>query len=143
MTKKERKAKRQRKYYEANKEKVAEYNRKYHEENPEYQRQWREENPEKSRQKTQRRRARKAELPATLTEAGWEEILAQHFGRCHYCGRDDMPLAQDHIIPVSKGGGYTKENIVPACQRCNSSKGTKDHEEFVNETKDRLQMKLF
>jgi len=39
MTKKERKAKRQRKYYEANKEKVAEYNRKYHEENPEYQRQ--------------------------------------------------------------------------------------------------------
>ena len=34
-------------------------------------------------------------------------------------------LSKDHIIPISKGGNNTRENIVPACITCNSSKGNK------------------
>lgn len=43
------------------------------------------------------------------------------FKACTKCGRD-LPLSQDHFIPLSKGGEYTLNNIIPACVHCNSSK---------------------
>ena len=36
----------------------------------------------------------------------------------------DRPT-RDHVIPISKGGNNTKENIVPACGSCNSKKKDK------------------
>jgi 5-methylcytosine-specific restriction endonuclease McrA len=36
--------------------------------------------------------------------------------------RTGLKLTQEHVIPVSRGGGTTAENIVPACGKCNSSK---------------------
>lgn len=65
-------------------------------------------------------------LPYTLTEAQWEEIKASYFHSCVYCNRQDVPLQREHIVPVTKGGGYTPDNIVPACASCNSSKGNKN-----------------
>lgn len=41
--------------------------------------------------------------------------------RCAYCG-DTGDLQIEHVIPISKGGEHHLGNIVPACQRCNSSK---------------------
>ncbi|MDB4875733.1 MAG: hypothetical protein JWM41_2179 [Gemmatimonadetes bacterium] len=29
----------------------------------------------------------------------------------------------DHVIPISRGGSHTRENVVPACRSCNSKKG--------------------
>src|SRR5665648_822068 len=70
----------------------------------------------------QRRRTRKLKLPATLTNEQWE-IIKQKFGnKCAYCGKE-KPLAQEHFLAISKGGEYTADNIIPACQSCNSSKG--------------------
>lgn len=61
-------------------------------------------------------------MPATLTESEWHGIL-EYFGHaCAYCLRTDRPLTQEHVIPVSRGGGYTADNIVPACGPCNSCK---------------------
>ena len=94
-------------------------------------RQWRQENPGSMRAASQRYRARKAGLPATLTEIQWQEILVEHGHACAYCGRDDLPLEQEHMIPVTRGGGYTQDNIVPACGTCNSRKGTKTAGEFA------------
>ena len=130
-------------------ERYAEYQRQYHaehrEERNEYRRQWRKDNADhvcaynhqyqkthqaERRGYSQRRNARKAALPATLTEAEWQEILEEYNYRCAYCGCDDVPLEQEHKIPVFKGGGYTKDNIVPACRACNLQKGTKTYEEF-------------
>ncbi len=46
---------------------------------------------------------------------------------CQYCGthpnRDDLTI--DHIIPRSRGGRSTWENVVLACTRCNTKKGNR------------------
>jgi 5-methylcytosine-specific restriction endonuclease McrA len=41
---------------------------------------------------------------------------------CQYCG-DDSDLTFDHIIPRSKGGQTTWQNVVAACSPCNLRKG--------------------
>jgi 5-methylcytosine-specific restriction endonuclease McrA len=41
---------------------------------------------------------------------------------CQYCHRGD-DLTFDHVIPRSRGGRTTWENIVTACARCNLQKG--------------------
>ena len=43
---------------------------------------------------------------------------------CQYCGASD-DLTFDHIIPRSKGGKTTWENVVAACSNCNLSKGSR------------------
>ncbi len=129
-------------YYEANKQRIAETNAVNKDKIAEYNRQYREAHPEVGRIGCQRRRARKKELKSTLTLEEWQYIVDQHFGCCHYCGTKTDKLHQEHKIPVSKGGGYTKENIVPACPSCNRAKYVSDYEEFIEETNERLQLKL-
>jgi 5-methylcytosine-specific restriction endonuclease McrA len=70
-----------------------------------------------------RRRARLRGLPSTLTPEQWEAIKAIYHYRCAYCGKK-KPLTQDHIIAATHGGGYTLDNIVPACRSCNSRKSS-------------------
>lgn len=84
---------------------------------------WSKAHPQVAVIKRQRRQARKRSLPATLSIAEWETILAAFKYRCAYCGKKRSHLTQDHVIPLSKGGGTIKENIVPACTSCNSRKG--------------------
>jgi 5-methylcytosine-specific restriction endonuclease McrA len=44
---------------------------------------------------------------------------------CAYCGViGDLHI--EHVIPISKGGEHHLGNIVPACQRCNFSKHTRE-----------------
>lgn len=90
---------------------------------------WAKSNPEYRAANEHRRRARKASLPATLTPAEYQAILEFYGFACAYCGRADVKLTQDHIIPLSQGGSYTKENIVPACRHCNFSKGSRTPEQ--------------
>lgn len=72
----------------------------------------------------QRYNLKKKGLVATLTVEEWEQILADFGGRCAYCGKGGK-MVREHFVPVSKGGGYTKYNIVPACQTCNGNKRDK------------------
>lgn len=86
---------------------------------------WRSRNPDRLRLIEQRRRARKAAVANTLTGTEWTAIL-EYFGhRCAYCLQPASRLTIDHIRPIAKGGPHTADNVVPACQPCNSSKGTK------------------
>lgn len=45
--------------------------------------------------------------------------------RCCYCGKKYRPreLTYDHVLPRSRGGRRTFENIVTSCWPCNSAKG--------------------
>jgi 5-methylcytosine-specific restriction endonuclease McrA len=56
----------------------------------------------------------------------WLDILDQFGHCCVYCGRGDKKLTMDHVIPISKGGEHSKENVVPACRSCNSKKGNRE-----------------
>lgn len=47
---------------------------------------------------------------------------------CQYCGRL-TELTIDHVIPSSKGGKDTWENMVTACLKCNLKKGNKSLKE--------------
>ena len=54
--------------------------------------------------------------------------------KCAYCGKDATGI--DHIYsPINEAhfSGYTNEikNLLPACSRCNSSKGKKDWKEWI------------
>lgn len=42
---------------------------------------------------------------------------------CVYCGLPSEHM--DHVIPLSRGGEHTLDNVVPACAKCNFSKGSK------------------
>jgi 5-methylcytosine-specific restriction endonuclease McrA len=57
-----------------------------------------------------------------LTLAQWREIEEYFDHSCAYCGRKLERLTVDHVIPLTQGGKHTKENVVPSCQHCNSSK---------------------
>jgi len=59
---------------------------------------------------------------STLTHDQWQEILKAYDYKCAYCGTSKKKLTQDHIIPISKGGEHTVQNVIPACMRCNREK---------------------
>src|ERR1700691_915116 len=49
-------------------------------------------------------------------------VFARDGWTCQYCGSRNQ-LTVDHVIPRSKGGGSTWDNIVAACAPCNRRKG--------------------
>jgi 5-methylcytosine-specific restriction endonuclease McrA len=49
-------------------------------------------------------------------------VFARDDWTCQYCGSRNQ-LTVDHVIPRSKGGGSTWDNIVAACAPCNRRKG--------------------
>ena len=80
----------------------------------------------------QLQRARKLNLPATLTPREWLDTL-EYFGwRCAYCQQADFACL-DHFVPIVKGGGTTQSNCVPACVACNSAKGGKHPQGYLME----------
>lgn len=70
------------------------------------------------------------------------EVFRKTNGKCFYCG-EQLPQDTeyldwggkvvsshrnwniDHVIPISKGGGYNIENLVPSCSQCNAQKGAR------------------
>ena len=49
-------------------------------------------------------------------------VFARDGWTCQYCGCRTQ-LTVDHVVPRSKGGGSTWDNIVAACAPCNRRKG--------------------
>lgn len=123
---------------ENNSERVKAFQRARQEANPEKKanaenkaniRAWNQAHPEKRRQSAQRYKARKRSLLSTLTLEQWANIKRHFNNCCAYCGNNSL-LTQDHLVPLSKGGEYTHNNIIPACKSCNSSKGPRSFFEW-------------
>lgn len=47
-------------------------------------------------------------------------VFARDHGECQYCGKPAESI--DHVIPRSRGGEHTWENVVACCRRCNTLK---------------------
>ena len=54
-------------------------------------------------------------------------IIERDSGRCHLCRKKCRPseIHLDHVIPLSKGGTHTLENLRVACAKCNMAKGAR------------------
>lgn len=52
-----------------------------------------------------------------------EKVLIRDAYTCYYCGQEANTV--DHIIPVSKGGISSDDNLIAACQRCNGGKSNR------------------
>ncbi|AEB12369.1 HNH endonuclease [Marinithermus hydrothermalis] len=48
---------------------------------------------------------------------------------CQYCGRTGGELTVDHVIPKSRGGRTSWDNLVTACRSCNTKKRNRTPEE--------------
>jgi len=51
-----------------------------------------------------------------------QSIYIRDNHKCQYCG-STRKLTIDHVIPKSRGGDDSWENLVVACSRCNTLKG--------------------
>jgi len=77
-----------------------------------------------------------------------EEIRAMFGGKCAYCGEElGDKFHIDHIKPIFRGwdekpdraGEDVKDNLVPACIRCNLRKGTASVQKFREEIKRQIE----
>jgi 5-methylcytosine-specific restriction endonuclease McrA len=56
-------------------------------------------------------------------------LFARDDYTCQYCGkhrhelRGRQFLTRDHVLPVSRGGGNSWDNVVTSCSPCNNRKG--------------------
>ena len=75
------------------------------------------------------RLSRYVRIPYKKTILTRKNILKRDGYKCAYCGRGDLPLTIDHIIPKARGGEDSWENLVAACLPCNNSKGDRSPKE--------------
>ncbi|GAA3760043.1 HNH endonuclease [Microbacterium kribbense] len=55
-------------------------------------------------------------------------VLRRDGFRCAYCGTTAGTV--DHVVPRSRGGAHSWENLVACCQRCNNAKGARTPQEM-------------
>ena len=76
-------------------------------------------------------------LPRQTVRFNRRNLFARDSNRCQYCGKKfpTSELSIDHVVPRSRGGDTTWENVVCSCVRCNVRKGGR--------TPDEARMRLF
>jgi 5-methylcytosine-specific restriction endonuclease McrA len=137
-----------RKYQEEHKEQISEYKKRWAAENEDsvsvsrrkhYEsnrdeviarsKTWAENYPEKVRQaKTNNLRKRRAARHAGrghFTVEEFKELCARYGNKCLACGDTEAVLEADHVVPLTRGGSDSINNIQPLCGTCN-------REKFVN-----------
>lgn len=118
-------------YYQRNKERIKEQARKYQKEHKEeqklYHREWRNRNREHwNETQNTRWHRRRARLNSAAQEAIDLDCLYKRDRK--YCGICGKPVKRkqasiDHIIPISKGGSHTYDNVQLAHRQCNYRRG--------------------
>ena len=86
---------------------------------------WRKNNKNRAAYLARRRRALTYSAQGNFTNEEFHALCEKHNNICLCCKRDDVKLTADHVVPLSKGGSNTIDNIQPLCQSCNSKKSTK------------------
>jgi 5-methylcytosine-specific restriction endonuclease McrA len=111
---------------------MAEYGRKAYQANPgKYHaasKKWIAEHPKEARAMQRKaQHKRRAKLAGTnspgVTPAEWANIVDYFSQACAYCLQRATSI--EHLHPIAIGGEDAPDNVVPACLRCNKSKGPK------------------
>jgi len=77
----------------------------------------------------------KARIPLNLRR----RIIERDGYYCVYCDEDlrDAEIHMDHVIPESKGGPTSYDNLQVTCRKCNLAKGVLTESEFMNRLRTR------
>jgi len=70
-------------------------------------------------------------VPKLSTRFNRRNLFARDNNQCQYCGRI-LPASQlsiDHVMPRSRDGATTWDNVVACCVRCNTKKGGRTPQE--------------
>ena len=62
-------------------------------------------------------------VPRMILQPTRANILLRDDETCQYCGKRSRDLTLDHVIPRSRGGLSSWENLVACCKICNGKKG--------------------
>ncbi len=81
--------------------------------------------PEQRRVEAHRRRARERNVGGKYIAKDIQDQFKRQKGKCYYCSNKLIKYHVDHIIPISRGGTNTKDNLVITCPSCNCSKHNK------------------
>ncbi len=70
-------------------------------------------------------------IPQQSRALSRKNILLRDRNTCQFCGRvfPSSELTLDHVVPRSRGGHSSWENLVACCYQCNNSKGDRTPEE--------------
>ncbi|TSA54756.1 MAG: hypothetical protein D4R38_01825 [Dehalococcoidia bacterium] len=79
-------------------------------------------------------------LVSNYTTEDYEASL-EFFGGCAFCGERKVSR-KDHLIPVRKNGDFIRRNVVPACQKCDDSKGQKDFRDWMRSANSPKSLKI-
>ncbi len=118
------------KYREANRLKLVEASRTYranhYEQTLEATRAWHRAHLEEAREKARLRvHLKRASAPdSDVTLGAWQTLVGLWDGHCVYCGTR-AKMTQDHVRPLTREGAHMMNNLLPACLRCNQSKGNR------------------
>lgn len=109
----EKKAKQQSAWYNKNRERVIEKSK-----------QWAVNNRAEFKINQHNRRVKIRNTHTPITKEQWNFLLEYSHYKCMCCGSSES-LSLDHIVPISRGGKNTFQNIQVLCRRCNSTKSAK------------------
>lgn len=124
---------------EDNKERLGKYRENNKERQAESVRDWKQGNRSRVTASEQRRRARKAMLPNTLTSAEYEDAC-KYFEGCALTGENDH-LNLEHAIPIAIGhGGTTEANCYPLRADLNFSKNDRNIFEWFEANRQRFNL---
>jgi len=87
-----------------------------------YRKEWNRRNPDRVFEWKARRHA--AKLSTQVERINRAIVIERDGSACYICGKvlERHEITIDHVIPLSKGGSHTYDNLRVACRPCNSRK---------------------
>ena len=64
-----------------------------------------------------------------------EYLLEKYKYSCVYCGKKNVYLEKEHVVPRSRGGSNRISNLVLSCRKCNEQKDNATIDEFLKDNK--------
>lgn len=125
-------------YYKNNKDMILQKNHEYYNKNKAYvnlrNKKYYCNNKDKFIFKARERKNKLREVSdGSITEKSLYKIYELQKHKCAYCdcNLEESGKHLDHIIPISKGGSHTLNNVHYVCPTCNLSKNNKTEEEWL------------